>query len=114
MVWRFTQVQTSSPAPDIKYAPSDSIKNYTSTGDVINVTLIVPVNGGANQFLFSGTQSLKIDNTFIPTFFIGGARPTSSGNSGVDIYNITIVRESETGTVTTDFFALVSQVKTNP
>jgi len=109
-VHRYTTANPSLPStPNFRYSAGTGLKSIMNVGDVVSVTIIIPAN---NNYLFSQNPAkVKIDGTQVDTYFVGGAQPSSGGTGAVDIYNITIYRDT---TATDGFFAIVSQSITQP
>ena len=111
MVWFYeTPEAGNTVAPSIQYASGVGMNSYMSQGDVIHIKLIKTVTA-ANQHLFDvAGKDLKVNNVFVPTYFENG-RPSSSGTSGVDVYDITLYRVNTTGSAASDYKAIVSHLK---
>jgi hypothetical protein len=95
MVYLFTTQETTTSTPNIRINSSNTLDAAMSNGKVISLTIMttaaaagyfttVTIDGNANG---QNSYTLNVD-------WLGGSAPSEGGSSGIDVYNITIIKQS--------------------
>lgn len=98
MVHLFTTTETTTSTPNIRIDSSTSLDSVMAVGESIAVTIITTAAAAGYSTQFT------IDSAAVTENWIGGAAPVGGGSSGVDIYNLSIIKTaSATFTVIANF-----------
>ena len=95
MVYLFTTAETTTSTPNIRINSSNTLDAAMGNGKVISLTIMttaaaagyfttVEIDGNANG---ENSYTLNVD-------WLGGSAPSAGGSSGIDVYNITIIKQS--------------------
>jgi len=91
----FTTQETTTSTPNIRLSATNTLDGAMSNGEMISVVIMttaaaagyfadVTIDGNAN-----GANGYTIN-----TDWLGGSAPTAGGTAGIDVYNITIIKQS--------------------
>ena len=105
MVYLFTTAETTTSIPNIRINSSTTLESVMGNGKAISVTIMTTaaaagyfttakIDGNANG---ENSYTLNVD-------WLGGSAPSEGGSSGIDAYNITIIKQS-----TKNFNILIAQ-----
>ena len=101
MVHLFTQTETTTSTPNLRYNASTTLNSKMAIGGFISVTLI---HKGAAKH----SAQLTIDGSSVTENWTGGDAPSDGGSSGVDIHAYTIIKTADA-----TFTVLATQTKTS-
>ena len=105
MVYLFTTAETTTSTPNIRINSSTTLESVMGDGKAISVTIMTTaaaagyfttakIDGNANG---ENSYTLNVD-------WLGGSAPSAGGSSGIDAYNLTIIKQS-----TKNFNILIAQ-----
>jgi len=95
MVFLFTTAETTTSTPNIRINSTNTLDAAMGNGKVISLTIMttaaaagyfttVTIDGNANG---QNSYTLNVD-------WLGGSAPSAGGSSGIDVYNLTIIKQS--------------------
>ena len=95
MVYLFTTAETTTSTPNIRISSSTTLESAMGDGKAISVTIMTTaaaagyfttakIDGNANG---ENSYTLNVD-------WLGGSAPSAGGSSGIDAYNLTIIKQS--------------------
>jgi len=95
MVYLFTTAETTTSTPNIRISSSKTLESTMGDGKAISVTIMTTaaaagyfttakIDGNANG---ENSYTLNVD-------WLGGSAPSAGGSSGIDAYNLTIIKQS--------------------
>ena len=102
MVHLFTQTETTTSTPNLRYNASTTLNSKMAIGEAISVTLITKAAAAAYS------AQLTIDGSSVTENWTGGDTPSDGGSSGVDIHAYTIIKTADA-----TFTVLATQTKTS-
>ena len=100
MLHYFTTQETATSAPNI--TSSVGISTAMAIGDAITLTVVT--TAAAAGYAANWT----IDHGAVTEEWNGGAAPSAGNASGLDVYTLTVIKISSTGTQNTDFKVLAN------
>lgn len=94
-VYLFTTQETTTSTPNIRMSASLTLDSTLDNGEMISVAIMttaaaagyftdVTIDGNANG----------VNGYTINTDWLGGAAPTAGGSGGIDVYSMTIIKQS--------------------
>lgn len=91
----YTTQETTTSTPNITYDGSTTLDSVMGNGEVVSLVLMTTA-AAAGYF-----AAINIDGNFngangytINTDWLGGAAPTAGGSGGIDVYSMTIIKQS--------------------
>jgi len=95
MVYLFTTQETTTSTPNIRINSTNTLDDAMGDGKVISLTIMttaatagyfttITIDGNANG---QNGYTLNVD-------WLGGSAPSEGGSSGIDVYNLTIIKQS--------------------
>lgn len=89
MVHLFTDAESITSTPNIRYNGSTALNDKMSIGQSVVVTLITTANASAYS------AQMTIDGAVQTERWIGGTAPSGGGSAGVDIHTFTIIKTAD-------------------
>ena len=103
----FTDPESTTSTPNIKYNASTNLKDEMSVGESVVVTLITTANSAAYS------ANITIDGDTVTENWLGGSAPIAGGGSGVDIHTFTIIKVASSGTTDQQLTVIANHSKTS-
>ena len=95
MIYLFTTAETTTSTPNIRVSSGTTLNSAMSDGSAISVTIMTTAAtaGYFTNITIDGNAN-GVGGYTINTDWAGGAAPTSGGSSGIDVYTLTIIKQS--------------------
>jgi len=95
MVFLFTIQETTTVNPNISFSATETLDSVMSNGQAMSMTIMTTAAAAAYSTLFNIDGNTNGQNGYtINVDWLGGAAPTAGGSSGIDVYNVTIIKQS--------------------
>lgn len=95
MVFLYTTQESTTVNPNIRFNASTTLDSVMSNGQAISLTIMTTAAAAAYSTLFNIDGNTNGQNGYtINVDWLGGAAPTAGGSSGIDVYNVTIIKQS--------------------
>ena len=91
----FTTQETTTVNPNIRFDASTTLDSVMDDGGMVSITLMTTAAAAAYSTLFNIDDNTNGQNGYtINVDWLGGSAPTAGGSAGIDVYSVTIIKQS--------------------
>ena len=91
----FTTQETTTVNPNIRLSANDTLDGAMQNGEMVSITLMTTAASAAYTTLFNIDGNTNGQNGYtINVDWLGGSAPTAGGSAGIDVYSVTIIKQS--------------------
>ena len=91
----FTTQETTTVNPNIRLSATNTLDGAMQNGEMVSITIMTTAASAAYTTLFNIDGNTNGQNGYtINVDWLGGSAPSAGGSAGIDVYSVTIIKQS--------------------